>query len=208
MTPHDLDALADRVRNLGSGGRSIVGIAGAPGTGKSTLARRLTSRLNASGTPAVQVPMDGFHLSDDVLKLRGLLDAKGAPETFDAHGYLSLLQRLRRELDHPVYAPGFERELEQPIAAAIAVDPGVRVIVTEGNYLLDAEEPWPDVRAALDEVWFTDLDDNRRRARLVDRHVKFGKSRDEAQAWVDRVDEPNAQRVRARLDTADLVIVE
>lgn len=204
-----VDDLLGRVRDLVTDdGRTIVGICGAPGSGKTTVAKRLASRLTADGVPAVRVPMDGFHLSDDVLRARGLLDVKGAPQTFDAYGFLALLARLRTETDHPVYAPGFERTLEQPIAAAIAVDPGVRVLVTEGNYLLDADDPWPLVREALDEVWFVDLDDDRRRARLVDRHVKFGKSRDEAQAWVDRVDEPNARRVIARRDTADLVIHE
>lgn len=206
MSP--MDELIARASALPIEGRLLLGTCGAPGSGKTSLAKKLANRLTTAGLPAVRVPMDGFHLSDDVLRLRRLLHVKGAPETFDGHGYLALLQRLRHELDHPVYAPGFERDLEQPIAAAIAVDPGVKVVVTEGNYLLDAETPWPDVRAALDEVWFTDLDDNRRRARLVERHVKFGKSREEAQTWVDRVDEPNAQRVRARMHTADLIITE
>lgn len=208
MPTPSLDELTARVLGLVADERVLIGIVGAPGSGKTTLAKKLCHRLNDAGVPAAQVPMDGFHLSDDVLRLRGLLDVKGSPQTFDAHGYLALLRRLRAEVDHPVYAPGFERTLEQPIAAAIAVDPGTRVIVTEGNYLLDAAEPWPQVREALDEVWFADLDENRRRARLVDRHVKFGKSRDDAQAWVDRVDEPNAVRVIARRDAADLVVEE
>ncbi|MRK02491.1 nucleoside/nucleotide kinase family protein [Aeromicrobium sp. S22] len=204
---HGLDELVERAAALVTDDvRTIVGVCGAPGSGKTTVATRLVSRLAADGVPAARVPMDGFHLSDDVLRARGLLDVKGAPQTFDAYGFLALLARLRTETDHPVYAPGFERTLEQPIAASIEVAPDVRVVVTEGNYLLDADPPWPLVREALDEVWFVDLADDRRRARLVDRHVTFGKSRDEAQAWVDRVDEPNARRVIARRDTADLVI--
>ncbi len=103
-------------------------------------------------------------------------------------------------------APGFERDLEQPLAASITIAPEHRVVVTEGNYLLDADEPWPDVRRELDAVWFVDLDDGRRRSRLVMRHVKHGKSREDAQAWVDDVDEPNARRVLARRDQADLVV--
>lgn len=203
----DLPDLAARVSALAAaaeGRRVLVGVVGAPGSGKSTLARRLANRLTADGLPAVRVPMDGFHLADVALAERGLLDRKGAPETFDAHGYLALLRRLRVETDHDVLAPGFERDLEQPIAGAITVAPAHRVVVTEGNYLLDDADPWPLVRAELDTVWFVDLDDDRRRSRLVDRHVKHGKSREDAQAWVESVDEPNARRVIARSDTADL----
>lgn len=184
----------------------LLGLCGAPGSGKSTLARRLVGRLTGDGLPAVRVPMDGFHLADVALAERGLLQRKGAIETFDAHGYLVLLRRLRSETGHDVLAPGFERDLEQPLAAAVTVGPGHRVVVTEGNYLLDDADPWPAVRTELDAVWFVDLDDGRRRSRLVDRHVKHGKSREAAQAWVDDVDEPNARRVLSRRDAADLVV--
>jgi pantothenate kinase len=202
----DLAARVTRVADAAAGRRVLVGVVGAPGSGKSTLAKRLANRLTADGLPAVRVPMDGFHLADVALAERRLLDRKGAPETFDAHGYLNLLRRLRAETGNDVLAPGFERDLEQPIAASITVAPSHRVVVTEGNYLLDDADPWPDVRAELDEVWFVDLDDGRRRSRLVDRHVKHGKTREAAQAWVDEVDEPNARRVLARSGTADLVV--
>ena len=209
MPDVDLDDLAARVTRLAdaaAGHRVLIGVVGAPGSGKSTLAKRLANRLTADGWPAVRVPMDGFHLADVALAERRLLDRKGAPETFDAHGYLNLLRRLRVETGHDVLAPGFERDLEQPIAASITVAPSHRVVVTEGNYLLDDADPWPAVRAELDAVWFVDLDDGRRRSRLVDRHVKHGKTREAAQAWVDEVDEPNARRVLARSGTADLVV--
>ncbi|MDR6117480.1 pantothenate kinase [Aeromicrobium sp. SORGH_AS981] len=209
MSVVDLDDLAARVAALAEANparRVLLGLVGAPGSGKSTLARRLANRLTARGVPAVRVPMDGFHLADAALLERGLRARKGAVETFDAHGYLALLRRLRAETDHDVLAPGFERDLEQPIAASITVTPEHRVVVTEGNYLLDADEPWPDVRRELDAVWFVDLDDGRRRSRLVMRHVKHGKSREDAQAWVDGVDEPNARRVLARREQADLVV--
>lgn len=209
MPDVDLPDLAARVAALAdaAGGRRVlVGVVGAPGSGKSTLAKRLANRLTTDGLPAVRVPMDGFHLADVALAERGLLDRKGAAETFDAHGYLALLRRLRTETDHDVLAPGFERDLEQPIAASVTVAPAHRVVVTEGNYLLDDADPWPLVRAELDEVWFVDLDDGRRRSRLVVRHVKHGKTREAAQAWVDSVDEPNAARVLARRQVADLVV--
>ncbi len=209
MSVVDLDELAARAAALAEADparRVLLGLVGAPGSGKSTLARRLANRLSARGVPAVRVPMDGFHLADVALLERGLLARKGAAETFDAYGYLALLRRLRAETDHDVLAPGFERDLEQPLAASITIAPEHRVVVTEGNYLLDADEPWPDVRRELDAVWFVDLDDGRRRSRLVTRHVKHGKSREDAQAWVDDVDEPNALRVIARREHADLVV--
>lgn len=209
MSVVDLDDLAARAAALAGADparRVLLGLVGAPGSGKSTLARRLANRLTAQGVPAVRVPMDGFHLADVALLERGLLRRKGAAETFDAYGYLALLRRLRAETDHDVLAPGFERDLEQPLAASITIAPEHRVVVTEGNYLLDADEPWPDVRRELDAAWFVDLDDGRRRSRLVMRHVKHGKSREDAQAWVDDVDEPNARRVLARREHADLVV--
>lgn len=202
-----LDQLADRASGLlGDHRRIVLGVAGAPGSGKSSLARRLVRRLDARGVPATGVPMDGFHLADAVLDDRHLLDRKGAPETFDGHGYLALLHRLLAETDHDVFAPGFERTLEQPLAGAVVVPPATRIVVTEGNYLLDATDPWPLARSLMAEVWFVDLDDDRRRARLVDRHVKHGRTREAAQAWVDAVDEPNARRVSERQAEADLVV--
>ncbi|MGY1745593.1 nucleoside/nucleotide kinase family protein [Blastococcus sp. SYSU D00695] len=184
--------------------RVVLGLAGAPAAGKSTLAAWLVARLNARRLPAVGVPMDGFHLADAALDALGRRDRKGAVDTFDGHGYLALLRRLRTEQETTVYAPAFERDLEQPVAGSIAVPPGTRVVVSEGNYLLLAEPPWPEVWAAFDEVWFVGLDDATRRARLLDRHVRFGKAPDAARAWVDTVDEPNARLIAATADRADL----
>ncbi len=204
-----IDELAERAAALVKPGRrSILGICGAPGVGKSSLAVAVVKKLRATGVEAVHVPMDGFHLADVALVERGLLERKGAIETFDGHGYLALLRRIRDERDHDVLAPTFERELEQPVAGAITVPPATTIVVTEGNYLLDEAEPWPEARAVMDEVWFVDLDDDRRRSRLVGRHVKHGKTKAEAQAWVDTVDEPNAQRVIARRDAADHVVTQ
>ncbi|MFF3378773.1 nucleoside/nucleotide kinase family protein [Streptomyces sp. NPDC002680] len=184
--------------------RAVLGIAGSPGAGKTTFAERLVGALNGDGTPWVaHVPMDGFHLADVELDRLGLRDRKGAPDTFDSAGYAALLQRLRTGgEDGIVYAPGFERVLEQPIAGAIPVRPTARLIVTEGNYLL----LWPRVRSQLDEVWFCELDEQERLRRLIARHEEFGKTHEEAAAWVLRSDQPNAELVTATLDHADLVV--
>ncbi|MEV7453769.1 nucleoside/nucleotide kinase family protein [Streptomyces nigra] len=201
--------LLDRARSLADGGgRAVLGIAGSPGAGKTTLAETLVRELNGTGDPWVaHVPMDGFHLADAELERLGRRDRKGAPDTFDAAGYAALLRRLREEPgDDVVYAPGFERELEQPIAGAVPVEPAARLVVTEGNYLLLGTGAWARVRAQLDEVWFCELDEEERLRRLIARHERFGKTHEEAVAWVMRSDQRNAELVAATRDRADLVV--
>lgn len=195
--------LADRVAALAanSGRRVLIGIAGAPGSGKTTLAELLTGRLG--GFPLVaHVPMDGFHLADVELARLGRSDRKGAPDTFDRDGYAALLGRIAA--GETVWAPGFERVLEQPLAQAIPVTGETRIVVSEGNYLLLPE--WQPVRQHFDEVWFCRQDERVRVARLVARHVRFGKAPDDAQAWVERSDEHNAALVAATEHAADLVV--
>lgn len=199
--------MIDRARALlDRGGRTLLGITGAPGSGKSTFARDLAERLRAVGVTVALVPMDAFHLPQAELVRRGLRDVMGRIDTFDADGYLALLRRLRDETDRTVTAPDFDRTVEEPVADAIRVEPNIQLVLTEGNYLLDDEPPWPDVRATLDEVWFVDTDDVSRVERLLARHVEFGKTEDEARRWMARVDEPNALRIAARRGKADLVV--
>ncbi len=184
-------------------GRTILGITGAPGSGKSLLAHGL---VGAVGRRAALVPMDGFHLGDAQLRRLSLLDRKGAPETFDAWGYAALLGRIGAMPDHPVYVPGFERDLEQPLAAALVVEPDAGLVVTEGNYLLLPGPEWQAVAAQLDQVWFVQTDEALRRDRLIARHVVSGKPLDAATSWVDRVDEPNARLITASAQRADVVL--
>lgn len=190
--------------------RRIVGVAGAPGAGKTTLVATLT-RVLTERDPRVEpahLPGDGFHLADVELARLGRLDRKGAPDTFDAAGYAALLGRLRDPgSSGTVYAPAFDRTLEQPLAGAIPIAPTCRLVLTECNYLLLAEEPWAQVRCHLDEVWFVEVDDDERRRRLVERHVRFGKSRAAAETWIRDVDEPDADLVAATRPRADVVVV-
>lgn len=211
----DLPELVDAVRELVGDGRRrvLLGVTGAPGAGKTTLVQGLREALRASPPPGCEpgawvahVPMDGFHLADAALERLGLRDRKGAAETFDAHGYLALLRRLRADTGETVWAPEFERDLEQPLAGAIDVPASARLVLTEGNYLLLPDGPWPGIAAELDRVWFVDPPDDLRLGRLIARHERFGKSPEHAARWVRDVDGPNADRVHATRDGADLVI--
>ncbi|MFD0266502.1 nucleoside/nucleotide kinase family protein [Streptomyces sp. NPDC127106] len=194
-----------RARRLAeAGGRRILGIAGAPGAGKSTLAAHLAGALGP-GLAAV-VPMDGFHLAQAELVRLGRADRKGAPDTFDAAGYAALLRRLRDGGPEVVYAPAFDRALEEPVAGSIPVGPGVPLVITEGNYLLYEAGPWAAVRPLLDEVWFLAPDDGLRVRRLVDRHVRHGKEEAYAREWVARSDEANARLIAPGRSRADLVV--
>ncbi|MER6736807.1 nucleoside/nucleotide kinase family protein [Streptomyces puniciscabiei] len=206
--PLTFDDLLDRARGLvRDGRRAVLGIAGSPGAGKTTLAEHLVRALNTDGPPwAAHVPMDGFHLADAELDRLGRRARKGAPDTFDAAGYAALLRRLREDTDDVVYAPGFERVLEQPIAGAIPVPPAVRLVVTEGNYLLLAEGSWVRVRPCLDEVWFCEMDEQERIRRLIARHEQFGKDHETAAAWVLGTDQRNADLVATTRERADLVV--
>ena len=207
--------LVARARALAvPGRRALLGVVGSPGSGKSTLTETLLAALHADPPPGegpdwvAHVPMDGYHLADVELERLGRRQAKGAPDTFDAGGYVALLARLRARdpADAVVYAPAFERTLEQPLAGAIPVPAAARLVLTEGNYLLLDSGRWPAVAPLLDEVWFCALRDDVRLQRLLARHIAFGKPPDGARAWVAAVDEPNAALIEATRTRADLVV--
>ncbi len=193
------ELLAGACHLAAAGPRQVLGITGPPGAGKSTLADRLVTALGPA--KAVLVGMDGFHLADAQLRRTGRRDRKGAPDTFDRAGYADLLGRLRRE-PGTVYAPAFDRSIEDSIAAAVPVPPDVPLVVTEGNYLL----LWPEVRPLLDEVWYVDPPAGARRAALIARHVAYGKAPEEAERWVATSDERNAELIAAGRQLADRVL--
>lgn len=210
MSEPGIADLITRARSLiADGSRHILGIIGAPGAGKSTVSDELAEAL---GEDAVIVGMDGFHLDNDELVRLGRRDRKGAPDTFDVDGYVSLLSRLAAagrtatSPGTPIYAPRFDRSLEASIGSAVLVRPEVPLVITEGNYLLLEEHGWQAVAAHLDESWYVDVDDEVRRERLIARRLGHGHPQDEAVAWVLGVDEPNARLVDATKHRADRVV--
>jgi pantothenate kinase len=200
----DLLELEQRARALaGAEGRRLLGITGAPGTGKSTLARAIAAAL---GDRARVVPMDGFHLSDEQLRRLGSDARKGAIDTFDAAGWVALLRRLRHQWAETVFAAEFQREIEESIAGAIAVEPDVGLVVTEGHYLLADTGPWRELRELLDEIWFCEVADDVRIDRLVERRVGHGASPEEARRWALGSDQRSAEVVAATRARADLIV--
>jgi pantothenate kinase len=200
---HDVAALARRLEEMVAGrSRLMVGVTGPPGAGKSMFAGALAEKARGC---AVVVPMDGFHLADCELDRLGRRERKGAPDTFDAAGFVHLLRRIREVPDDVVYAPVFEREQETAIAGALPISRQDTIVIVEGNYLL-SDGAFAPVRTLLDACWYVDPDDDERRRWLVDRHTRHGRSRAEAEAWVHRTDEPNARLIAGSRCRADLLV--
>ncbi len=197
------DALVRARQLAGAGRRVVLGLAGPPGGGKSTLAQRIADDL---GDRARLAGMDGFHLAQAELARLGRAQRKGAPDTFDAAGYVALLRRLRDPREAAVYAPLFRRDLEEPIGSAVRVERDVPLVVTEGNYLLVPDDPWGGVRELLDEAWYVETPRDVRLRRLIARHVAFGRTPAEAEAWALGTDERNAELVEATRGRADLTV--
>ncbi|WP_083977081.1 nucleoside/nucleotide kinase family protein [Kitasatospora azatica] len=190
------------------GGRTLLGVTGAPGAGKSTLARHLVSEVNRAAGPgtAAYVPMDGFHLSNVQLDRLGLRDRKGSPPSFDVHGYVALLQRLAADRFQDIYVPDFDRELDEPVAARHLVTPSTRLVVTEGNYLAAEAPGWSAARVLLREVWYLEADDEIRAERLISRQLNGGRDRRGAVAWVDSNDQPNGEYVKLSRERCTRII--
>ncbi|WP_419921229.1 nucleoside/nucleotide kinase family protein [Candidatus Poriferisodalis sp.] len=202
VAPAEFAELAGGLRETGQ--RQVVGITGPPGAGKSTLASYLARSL--SPAPPV-VPMDGFHLAQDVIEQNGLADRKGAPDTFDAWGFVNLVARIARPTDDAVvYAPRYDRSIEEPVAGAIPISPSNGLVIVEGNYLLLASQPWAQLNDLLDLCGYVELDDEIRRRRLIDRHVHFGKAPQAAESFVYSSDDKNAELVEATKSRASAVV--
>ncbi len=225
MTPTELsvDAAVERAVALAAGpGRAVLGIAGAPGAGKSTLARRIVAAVDAAHGPgtAVQVPMDGFHLANAALDALGRHDRKGAIDTFDAAGYVAWSgawsSPTTGTADAPPptgsscrrggLGPDFDRRVDEPVAGSIAVPRSTRLVVSEGNYLLDTDAPWSALTDLFTETWACVVDDRVRVDRLVGRHMRHGRDHEAARTWALEVDGVNAARVAATVGRASRTV--
>ncbi len=179
-----------------NGPRKLIGLAGAPGSGKSTLARWLVDNLNNGADEAIAavLPQDGFHYDDRILKQRKCIAFKGAPDTFDTNGLLSMLKRALVEPE--IAIPVFDRELEISRNCAEVINPVTRLLIVEGNYLLlDRPECWSRLRRYFDMTIYLDVPIEELQRRLMMRWLNHGYSEDLAKAKIMENDLPNAKFV-------------
>ncbi len=208
MTIHmcSLEAAVERAISLtqNTEARVIIGLVGKPGSGKSTLSTHLMKKLPKETTALV--PMDGFHLSNEQLAQLGRSERKGAPDTFDSEGYANLIELIKLGSDQEIHFPIFHREFDESISDEGIVRPNATLVLTEGNYLLLNEGGWSRVPKLLTESWFIDVNNDRRMARLVSRHIKYGKSPESAHDWANGPDQRNAELIEATRAMADVII--
>ncbi len=207
-----LDAHAKRLlaKAQTPGRRFLLAIAGIPGSGKSTLADGLCERLNASEAGvSIVLPMDGFHLTNNTLRQHDLADRKGSPETFDVDGYAQLLRQARDPLQTPSF-PVYDRKLHDPVwrdeDPAQQVGRRVRIVITEGNYLLLELPPWDGLASIFDETWMTDTPVEIAKQRLIARHINGGRSPSDAAAHYQAVDYPNAMKILKYSRSAHMLV--
>ena len=184
--------------------RTIIGIVGKPGGGKSTLSKFLLKGCDE--TLVSVLPMDGFHLSNKVLKSLGRSDRKGAPDTFDVKGFAEILNRVAHDQVNPIYYPIFDRSIEESIAAQGVVLPSTRVVIVEGNYLMHDRDGWQEISPLLNQCWYAYLDEDIRISRLISRHIAFGKDPESAKAWAKGSDQVNADLIESSVARCDFVI--
>ena len=188
-------------------GPLMVAIAGPPGSGKSTLADWLSDLLRSRDRNPVIVSMDGFHLADQALVALGRADFKGAHDTFDVEGFASVLLRIRNRGEVPIWVPRFDRSIEAAIAGSVAVGADHDIVIVEGNYLLLRQGQWAQLDDLFDLCAYLEhTDHDARRESLIRRHQHHGRTRTEAEEWVDRNDEPNARLVATTAHRGDVVV--
>ncbi|MFG2346318.1 nucleoside/nucleotide kinase family protein [Streptomyces phaeochromogenes] len=200
----NLAGLAEYARNLTADTpRAVLGLAGPPGAGKSTLARALVQRI---GEGAAYLPLDGFHLSNAQLERLGLTARKGSEPSFDVWGYVDLLRRVLDETGRDIYVPDYDRTLDEPVAARHVVPPAARLIVTEGNYLACDLPGWRDAYVLMEECWYVEAPGDVRQVRLVERQLAGGRNEAQARDWVATNDDPNGELVEKSRDRCQRIL--
>jgi pantothenate kinase len=198
------EAKAIVVKSASASTRTIIGVVGKPGGGKSTLSKYLLKEMDPSLVSVV--PMDGFHLSNKVLKELGRQNRKGAQDTFDVKGFTTLIERIKKDSAYPIYYPIFDRSIEESIAAQGVVYPSTRVVIVEGNYLMHDRDGWQEISSLLDQSWYAFLDEDLRISRLISRHIAFGKDPESAKVWAKGSDQVNAELIETGVGRCDFLI--
>jgi len=197
--------LLGRVRKANrTGRRRLVALTGAPASGKTIIAAELVEKLTASGCPAQVVPMDGFHLHNQILMEHGLLQRKGSPETFDVRGLISLVSRLHDEPE--VIFPTFDRARDIAIAGAGMIEDNCDTVIVEGNYLLYDAPLWRDLHKHWDFSIRIDVPEPILKERLIDRWLVHGLTREQAEKRAADNDLANAALIAARPLSVDVMI--
>ena len=201
-----INLLFDQIQSLlqSASPRTIIGIVGKPGAGKSTVVSEIEKRFDSS--EVCVIPMDGYHLSNETLIEIGRRDRKGAPDTFATQEFISLIRKVKNDHTSEHRFPIFHREIEASKKDEGIVPIGAKVIVIEGNYLFSEEHNWNGVFPLLDHTWFIEIDNEVRMQRLIARHVKYGKTPEEAEYWSRGSDEANAQYIELTAHRAAGVI--
>ncbi len=200
-----VEALARRIAALPADGRRrMVAVAGAPTSGKSWMADALTERVNGAGRRARRIPMDGFHLDNAILDARGLRARKGAPETFDAGGFIALMRRVAAGGE--VVYPLFDRARDLAIAGAAVIEADCDVAIVEGNYLLFDEDPWRALAPLWDVSVWVDVPERRLLARCVRRWIDHDHTPEAARARAEGNDMANARRIIGARLPADVTL--
>ncbi len=198
-----IELLFQQIQSIldGQNPRTLIGIVGKPGAGKSTVVEEIQKRFD-SNTVSI-IPMDGFHLSNEELVKLDRRERKGAPDTFDVESFTSLIKRVKINYNVDHKFPIFHREIEASIADEGTVSKESRVIVIEGNYLFSTDHNWDGIYSLLDHTWFIEIDDEVRIERLIARHVRYGKTPEEAEAWSRGSDETNARFIGLTANRAE-----